>query len=131
MPFASISASWATTNYRPASAVTAADAGAGRGSLIDVDILGHIFEQSITDLEKLRDEVQGKIDPPAWKNTGPAVREKGHFTHRRSLPATSSSKLLAACCVSALRNCASAIGRKRKGLPALPSTTPMPSILKR
>ncbi len=30
----------------------------GNNSLIDVDILGHIFEQSITDLEKLRNEIE-------------------------------------------------------------------------
>jgi len=28
-----------------------------QGSLVDVDILGHIFEQSITDLEKLRNAI--------------------------------------------------------------------------
>ncbi len=30
--------------------------------IVDVDILGHIFEQSITDLEKLRDELDGITD---------------------------------------------------------------------
>lgn len=31
--------------------------------LIDVDILGHIFEQSITDLERLRNELEGRAAP--------------------------------------------------------------------
>ena len=30
------------------------------GKIIDVDILGHIFEQSITDLERLRNELDGQ-----------------------------------------------------------------------
>lgn len=34
----------------------------GTGRLIDVDILGHIFEQSITDLERIRDEIEGRAE---------------------------------------------------------------------
>ena len=34
-----------------------------RGTVIDVDSLGHIFEQSITDLERLRNELDGLIEP--------------------------------------------------------------------
>lgn len=30
--------------------------------VVDVDILGHIFEQSITDLERLRDELEGRAE---------------------------------------------------------------------
>jgi len=49
-------------DYRPAYEV-ARDAEAMKGSkLIDVDILGHIFEQSITDLEQLRNELDGRIE---------------------------------------------------------------------
>ena len=44
----------AAYEYRPASDV-ADDA----AKLIDVDILGHIFEQSITDLERIRNELDG------------------------------------------------------------------------
>ena len=44
----------AAYEYRPASEV-ADDA----AKLIDVDILGHIFEQSITDLERIRNELDG------------------------------------------------------------------------
>ena len=46
-----------TTTGRPTRRPTTPTA--GRHKLIDVDILGHIFEQSITDLEKLRNELDG------------------------------------------------------------------------
>ncbi len=45
-------------DYRPAQQVMA-DAQAVNARSVDVDILGHIFEQSITDLEKLRNELSG------------------------------------------------------------------------
>ena len=35
----------------------------GGDRIIDVDILGHIFEQSITDLERLRNELDGLVEP--------------------------------------------------------------------
>jgi hypothetical protein len=41
-------------NYRPAQELIDEDENTDVRSLIDVDILGHIFEQSITDLERLR-----------------------------------------------------------------------------
>jgi hypothetical protein len=59
-------------DYRPAQrAVISAD---DRGQLIDVDILGHIFEQSITDLEKLRNELEGLVE---------AVGAEKHKTRRK------------------------------------------------
>jgi hypothetical protein len=45
-------------DYRPAHQVMA-DAQSAATRSVDVDILGHIFEQSITDLEKLRNELSG------------------------------------------------------------------------
>ena len=49
----------ATYDYRPPHAA-ADDADKLTGTkLVDVDILGHIFEQSITDLERLRNELDG------------------------------------------------------------------------
>ena len=45
-------------DYRPAREVAAADENTEVRSVIDVDILGHIFEQSITDLERLRLSLQ-------------------------------------------------------------------------
>jgi hypothetical protein len=45
-------------DYRPAQQVMI-DAQAAEARSVDVDILGHIFEQSITDLERLRNELSG------------------------------------------------------------------------
>src|ERR1035437_1013942 len=45
-------------DYRPAREVADADENTEIRSVIDVDILGHIFEQSITDLERLRLSLQ-------------------------------------------------------------------------
>ena len=50
-------------DYRPAHQAAAYAPATGNSSLIDVDILGHIFEQSITDLEKLRNELEGLAEP--------------------------------------------------------------------
>jgi hypothetical protein len=50
-------------DYRPAHQAVASAPEAGNRSLIDVDILGHIFEQSITDLERLRNELEGLPSP--------------------------------------------------------------------
>lgn len=47
----------AAYDYRPPH--EASDDGSDGGKLVDVDILGHIFEQSISDLEKLRNELDG------------------------------------------------------------------------
>jgi hypothetical protein len=41
-------------DYRPAREVADAAEGTAVRSVIDADILGHIFEQSITDLKRLR-----------------------------------------------------------------------------
>jgi hypothetical protein len=49
-------------DYRPPHEA-AADGGSADGArIIDVDILGHIFEQSITDLERLRNELSGLVE---------------------------------------------------------------------
>jgi hypothetical protein len=45
-------------DYRPAREVADAAEGTAVRSVIDVDILGHIFEQSITDLERLRESLE-------------------------------------------------------------------------
>jgi hypothetical protein len=58
-------------DYRPAREVADAAEGTAVRSVIDVDILGHIFEQSITDLERLRESLEqprrlvGQCVPPA------------------------------------------------------------------
>jgi hypothetical protein len=45
-------------DYRPAREVADAAESTAVRSVIDVDILGHIFEQSITDLERLRESLE-------------------------------------------------------------------------
>lgn len=47
----------ASYDYRPPHEIS--DESSDEGKLVDVDILGHIFEQSISDLEKLRNELEG------------------------------------------------------------------------
>jgi hypothetical protein len=44
-------------DYKPAAEAS------GETRVIDVDILGHIFEQSITDLERIRNELEGLTEP--------------------------------------------------------------------
>lgn len=45
-------------DFRPAREVAESDESREIRSVIDVDILGHIFEQSITDLERIRQEIE-------------------------------------------------------------------------
>jgi methylase of polypeptide subunit release factors len=45
-------------DFRPAREVAESEASREIRSVIDVDILGHIFEQSITDLERIRQEIE-------------------------------------------------------------------------
>ncbi|HWA96943.1 MAG TPA: N-6 DNA methylase [Pirellulales bacterium] len=60
--------------------------GAGRGDVssrqaktIDVDILGHIFEQSITDLERLRNELDGLAEPVGIEKHKTRRKKEGAF----------------------------------------------------
>ena len=62
-------------DYRPASEAMTGDG----GSLIDVDILGHIFEQSITDLEKLRNELDGLAEPLGAEKHKTRRKKEGAF----------------------------------------------------
>jgi len=62
-------------DYRPAQRALADD----RGQLIDVDILGHIFEQSITDLEKLRNELEGLVEPVGAEKHKTRRKKEGAF----------------------------------------------------
>ena len=50
-----------------------------RPSVIDVDILGHIFEQSITDLEKLRNELDGLAEPLGAEKHKTRRKKEGAF----------------------------------------------------
>lgn len=70
----------ATYDYRPAHQAggTAAPA-SGSGGLIDVDILGHIFEQSITDLEKLKNELDGLTEAVGAEKHKSRRKKEGAF----------------------------------------------------
>lgn len=61
--------------YRPPSEVAADTESEDESGLIDVEILGHIFEQSITDLEQIRNELDGLVKP-AGKETHKTRRKK-------------------------------------------------------
>jgi hypothetical protein len=50
-----------------------------QAALIDVDILGHIFEQSITDLEKLRNELDGLAEPASAEKHKTRRKKEGAF----------------------------------------------------
>jgi hypothetical protein len=47
--------------------------------VIDVDILGHIFEQSISDLEKLRNELDGLVEPVSKEKHKTRRKKEGAF----------------------------------------------------
>lgn len=59
--------------YKPASEAT------GETKVIDVDILGHIFEQSITDLERLRNELDGLTEPLGAEKHKTRRKKEGAF----------------------------------------------------
>lgn len=65
-------------DYRPASEVSA-EVDESAGQLIDVDILGHIFEQSITDLERLRNVMEGRVEPLARDKLTSRRKKEGAF----------------------------------------------------
>jgi hypothetical protein len=69
----------AAYDYRPGHA--AADKGSEKvgSQLVDVDILGHIFEQSISDLERLREEVEGWAAPETREERVSRRRREGAF----------------------------------------------------
>ncbi len=66
-------------DYRPAHQAAAYAPTAGNSSLIDVDILGHIFEQSITDLERLRNELDGLAEPASAEKHKSRRKKEGAF----------------------------------------------------
>lgn len=56
-----------------------ADEDVTEGALIDVDILGHIFEQSITDLEQIHNELDGLIPPQGKEKHKTRRKKEGAF----------------------------------------------------
>lgn len=65
-------------DYRQPSAVSAEE-DESKGRLVDVDILGHIFEQSITDLEQLRNELDGRVEPVSREKHTTRRKKEGAF----------------------------------------------------
>ena len=63
-------------DYRPPREVAEGAEDTEVRSVIDVDILGHIFEQSITDLERLRLSLQAGAVPPDASATPPQQEER-------------------------------------------------------
>ena len=64
-------------DYRPAREVAEGDENTEVRSVIDVDILGHIFEQSITDLERLRLSLE---HPNIGQRVSPALPPAGNLS---------------------------------------------------
>ena len=66
-------------DYRSANEIALYEEGETAGLMVDVDILGHIFEQSITDLERLRNEMDGQIEQGDTKKTKSRRKTEGAF----------------------------------------------------
>ncbi|MDA1054248.1 MAG: N-6 DNA methylase [Planctomycetota bacterium] len=65
--------------YRSPSEVAADVKTDGQADLIDVEILGHIFEQSITDLEQIRNELDGLVEPVGKEKHKTRRKKEGAF----------------------------------------------------
>jgi hypothetical protein len=51
----------------------------GETQIVDVEILGHIFEQSITDLERIRNELSGQAEPISPEKHKSRRKKEGAF----------------------------------------------------
>ena len=69
----------AAHDFRPAREVAEADETREIRSIIDVDILGHIFEQSITDLERIRQDLESGSLPVTDKDARARRKKEGAF----------------------------------------------------
>ncbi|MCX6877413.1 MAG: N-6 DNA methylase [Verrucomicrobia bacterium] len=69
----------AAHDFRPAREVVEADETREIRSVIDVEILGHIFEQSITDLERIRQDLESGSLPATDKDAKTRRKEEGAF----------------------------------------------------
>lgn len=65
--------------YRAPSEVSAEADSNGHGGLIDVEVLGHIFEQSISDLEQIRNELDGIAEPVGKEKHKSRRKKEGAF----------------------------------------------------
>jgi hypothetical protein len=66
-------------DYRPAHQAAASAPEGGNSGLIDVDILGHIFEQSISDLERMRNELDRLAEPASAEKHKTRRKKEGAF----------------------------------------------------
>jgi hypothetical protein len=66
-------------DYRPGHEVNGEATDEKGEHLIDVDILGHIFEQSISDLERLHDELEGRAPPESREQRVSRRKKEGAF----------------------------------------------------
>lgn len=69
----------AAHDFRPAREVAEADETREIRPVIDVDILGHIFEQSITDLERIRRDLESGSLPATDKDARTRRKKEGAF----------------------------------------------------
>ncbi len=69
----------AAYDYRPGHQASSDTSEKFGSKLVDVDILGHIFEQSISDLERLRDEVEGRAAPETREERVSRRKREGAF----------------------------------------------------
>ncbi len=66
-------------DFRPAREVAEGDLSQEIRPAIDVDILGHIFEQSITDLERIRQDIESGELPTTEKDAKTRRKKEGAF----------------------------------------------------
>lgn len=65
-------------DYRAASTAAESDS-VGSAGLVDVDLLGHVFEQSISDLEHLRNELDGLVEREGKEKHKNRRKKEGAF----------------------------------------------------
>ena len=101
--------SLAEYDFRPASAIPAEEVVSDK-RLVDVEILGHIFEQSIDDLEKLQAELEKPVEIPsklearAEQGEGQPAQAPGGLLHARlHHPIHRRAGKSAACCTTSTR----------------------------
>ncbi len=73
--------------------------------MIDVDILGHIFEQSITDLEQLRNELDGLVAPLGKEKHKTRRKKEGAFYTPHFITRYIVEQTLGMCLPDGLRSC--------------------------
>ena len=85
-------------DFRSPSVVAADVETESTGHFIDVEILGHIFEQSISDLERIRNQLDGLVKPEGKAGHKTPRKQEGAFYTPPSSRGTSSNRRSAECC---------------------------------